>query len=539
MINRYLKYKKHLRCAAVYFITGFFLPVLLSACANKKNDNRLADSGLLQISDATPEIFFLLDSTMIGVITVAEGLEVPWEILWGPDNQIWLTEIKGVISKVDPATGKKKVLLEIPEVYHKRTYGLLGMALHPDMKENPYLYVDYTYATSDSLIFSKLVRYTCVNDKLIDPLVLLDSIPGATGHNGSRIKISPDYKIIMTTGDALVGNNAQDLSSLSGKVLRINLDGSIPEDNPDKNSYVLSYGHRNHQGLVYAANGKIYTTEHGTSHNDELNLIRKSGNYGWPHVEGMCDEDKEKAFCNTHHVTEPLIAWTPTIAPAGMDYYHHDYIPEWKNSLIAGMLKDCSIRVLRLSVHGEMVVSEDVLLKEQYGRIRDVCVSPSGEVFLATSNRDWNPNCGTDLKDDRILRLFKIRSSIAEKLMASAEGQELKISEAAETGKYSGKELYKKYCVACHQNNGEGLPGVFPPLAGTARIKGEKKDLINILLKGLSGPIEVNGIQYDQPMPAFEYLDDREIAAILSYIRTDFGMGASKILPREVAELRN
>ena len=190
----------------------------------------------------------------------------------------------------------------------------------------------------------------------------------------------------MTTGDASVQPNAQSTSSVSGKVLRFNLDGSIPADNPFAGSAVWSYGHRNQQGLV-VANGIMYASEHGPNQEDEVNIIEKKRNYGWPKVNGPCDENAEKSFCTANNVKEPI--WSSgsnTIAVCGLDYYNSNQIPEWKNSLLMCTLKDASLRVLTLSNDGLSLTNQYTFFKNRFGRIRDICVSPAGKVYLCTSN---------------------------------------------------------------------------------------------------------------------------------------------------------
>ncbi len=266
------------------------------------------------------EEYIKLKTTNLGVTTIASNLNVPWEIAWGPDDQIWFTEQSGTISKVNPINGKKKLLLTIPEVYRIRTLGLLGMAIYPD-KKKPYVFVDYTHKNKDSTVVSRLVRYTYTSDTLKDPLILLE-IPASTGHNGSRVAISPDGKVFWATGDAAKNPNAQDITSLNGKTLRLNMDGTIPADNPIPGSPVWSRGHRNIQGLVFTPDGILFSSEHGDATDDEINIIKESGNYGWRKVQGYCDLPEEKAYCDSTLIIEPTRAWTPTIAPSGIDYYH-------------------------------------------------------------------------------------------------------------------------------------------------------------------------------------------------------------------------
>ncbi len=207
----------------------------------------------------------------------------------------------------------------------------------------------------------------------------------------------------MTMGDAGRASSAQDLGSLSGKVLRVMLDGRPVPDNPF-GSLVYSYGHRNPQGIVFQPRtGDLYVAEHGPSDNDEVSRIVRGGNFGWPDVHGFCDGDTsgEEAFCASNVVEEPLEAWTPAIGISGADYYDGDLIPEWKGSLLVTSLTGETLYRLELSADGRRVVGREALYQREFGRLRDVLVGPGGEVYLATSNRDGRGNPAGD--DDRIL----------------------------------------------------------------------------------------------------------------------------------------
>jgi glucose/arabinose dehydrogenase/mono/diheme cytochrome c family protein len=477
---------------------------------------------------------FLVDSTEIGLSTIISNLEVPWEIAWGPDNWIWFTEQKGQISKVNPATGERKILLKIADVWHERTAGLLGMALHPNMKKFPYVVVDYTYR-QDTTILSRLVRYTAAGDTLINPVVLLE-IPGNTAHNGSRVTIGPDGKIFWATGDAVHSERAQDTKFLNGKILRLNIDGSIPKDNPIDKSAVWAFGYRNIQGLVYASNGVLYTSEHGDATDDEVNLITKGGNYGWPDVTGFYDTPAEQAYNRKKSIIEPLKAWTPTIAPAGITYYGSDAIPEWQNSLLLTTLKAQSLRILKLDRAGKTIISERIFFNKVLGRLRSVCVSPDGDVYIGTSNRDWNPPKDFPKKsDDRIVRVFRIKPG--DKLSPAYINLQQHMDSLGtpkEEIASGGELIYNQYCLSCHKQDGKGIAGTFPPLRGTKQVVGNKRELIRILLNGLSGPIKVNGKEYNQQMPAFNFLSDTEIAEVLTYIRSEFDNKAAAITANEV-----
>ena len=183
----------------------------------------------------------------------------------------------------------------------------------------------------------------------------------------------------------------------------MNLDGGVPEDNPFQGSYVWTWGHRNAQGLVISPSGLMYSSEHGPSNDDEVNIIEKGRNYGWPNVEGFCDEPTESQFCADSNVMEPIAAWTPTLAVAGTDFYHHAAIPEWQNSLLVTSLKASSLTALKLSADGRSVITEEIFFEDWFGRLRDICISPDGRVFLAVSNRDGRGSVHAG--DDRIVEI--------------------------------------------------------------------------------------------------------------------------------------
>ena len=334
--------------------------------------------------DAPGEPVALRDSVLVS------NLAYPWEILWGPDGFIWMTERGGKISRVDPATGTVTPLLTIAAVktHNNGEGGLLGMVLHPNFSANPYVYVAHNYYTSGTTAANykvKVVRYTYSANTLASPLVLVDSIQGNTNHNGCRLLITPDLKLFISTGDAENTANSQNATSINGKILRINLDGTVPADNPTPGSRIWCIGQRNPQGLVYA-NNILYSSMHGNTTDDEINIIEKGRNYGWPNVEGMCNTTAEQSFCTANNVKEPIQIWTPTIAPSGLDYYDKDAIPQWKNSLLLATLKNQRLMQLRLNSARTGVDSVAEFYNGKYGRMRDIAISPEGKVYICTSN---------------------------------------------------------------------------------------------------------------------------------------------------------
>lgn len=343
-----------------------FFIVLALACSENKSP---LQSNASSSTDATVRI-------------VKSGLNYPWEIIWH-NHEIWMTERDGKLSRLNIVTGKIDFSFMISEVEARNEGGLLGIALHPDFEHNGLLYVAYNYNNGGKHL-EKLVRFTFGNNTLSNPKVLVDGIIGSTNHNGSRLWIAGD-KIFMTTGDAFDTDISQPTNTLNGKILRINLDGSIPADNPFPNNRVWSYGHRNPQGLVMV-NNILYESEHGPDIEDEVNIIEKGRNYGWPEVKGPCDGD-EIQFCRSHNVKEPM--WSSgneTFAVCGLDYYNNDRIPEWKNSLLLLTLKNSSIRQLKLSSDGKSITETKTFFQNKWGRLRDLCISPDGKVYVCTSN---------------------------------------------------------------------------------------------------------------------------------------------------------
>jgi glucose/arabinose dehydrogenase/mono/diheme cytochrome c family protein len=473
-------------------------------------------------SSPSPAALTVLPTYQGDTTTIASNLDIPWEITWGPDNKIWITEQKGIISRVDPKTGAKEVILQLTDVLHYRTAGLLGLALHSDWKKYPYVYLNYNFKRNDKS-FSRLVRYTFQKDTLLSPKIILE-VDANNGHSGSRI-VFHDNHLFWATGDALSMTNSQDINSPNGKILRFNPDGSIPEDNPVKGNPYWAMGFRNIQGMTFSPTGQLYISEHGDANDDEISLITKGRNYGWPVVQGFAESEGEKSFKQANNTVDPMKAWTPTIGPAGIEYYNSNKIPAWKNSLLLVTLKGRSLRILKLSADGKKILEERTLFENQYGRIRDLCISPSGDVYISTSNRDWNPSPGFPIpKDDRIIRI-------------SGFNEETQKNSNPVISQTSPEVLYYNYCAACHKANGTGARGLFPPLAGSSLVKGEEMALIKKVLKGSSGSV-IDGVKYDAQMPSFAFLKDEDLATILKYIRSLNAADISGINAEKIKQLR-
>ena len=534
-----------------YFYYFLSIPVLV-ACKSDGQPN-------LSHQHETPHLILELDNTKLLVSEVTKNLDEPWEIAWGPDDHLWVTEHKGIVKRLNPTTGEIKDVLSIPDVYYSRTPGLLGMVLHPDFDSEPFVYVHYTYVDSSiteidhlgrsSNVRSKIVRYhyDFEKDTLTNPESILPNIPGSGHHNGSRLAVTADKKLIFANGDTGNRKDIHHKNALVVKLLRMNLDGSIPDDNPVKGSYFYSMGHRNQQGLV-AAKGKIYASEHGPNNDDEINLIRAGGDYGWPYVEGFCDKENELIYCDTVAVQEPLIAWTTTIAPAGLDFFDHPSIPEWQNSLMLTSLKGRSLQVFKLNESGEEIIDQKIYLQKQFGRYRDLCVSPSGEIFLITSNTDWHIERHSWMYDnvpaegnDRIIRISVLnpRQEFDNLPLITEDSAQIRLfTQERINFDIPGAGLYVQHCASCHLPSGQGISDYVPPLIDNEWVTNKNK-LIETTLMGMTGPIKVNGRDYDAVMPGFAVsLNDQEITEILNYIILTLNAQREPITVAEVSNIR-
>jgi glucose/arabinose dehydrogenase len=348
------------------------LMLLLSACSTipPPAETGARSSSIPSSGDAAP-------------IVIAEGLNIPWDIAFLPSGDLLVTERAGTLLRI----GADKKLFPINGVRHIGEGGLLGIALHPQFPTNHWIYV-YLTANEGGTVTNRVERYRFENDELTDRTDILTGIPGAIYHDGGRMAFGPDGDLYITTGDATREQNAQDTNSLAGKILRISDDGSIPSDNPFDNA-VYSYGHRNPQGLAWDDKEQLWSTEHGRSGVqsgfDELNLIEKGKNYGWPVIEGS--ETKEGMVSPVLH-SGASSTWAPASA------VYHD------GSIFFGGLRGEAL-------YEAMITGDTPELKthfeRMYGRIRTVIIGPEGDFYITTSNRDGR---GSPVKaDDRIIRI--------------------------------------------------------------------------------------------------------------------------------------
>lgn len=310
---------------------------------------------------------------------IAENLEVPWAI--EKHGEIfYVTERSGNIVKIaDKKVERQKVEFE-KELATTAEAGLLGFVLAPDFSESKLAYAYYTYI-DNSEQFNRIITLHLENDIWREKSLLLDNIPSGSYHHGGRIKIGPDGKLYVTAGDASEREIAQDLNSLGGKILRMNLDGSIPSDNPFPDSYVFSYGHRNPQGITWASNDAIYASEHGENANDEINRIEAGENYGWPIIEGHKEQE---------NLISPLFTSgnEETWAPSGMDYND--------GKLYVATLRGTAVLQFNLETNEQREIITG------RGRIRDVFIE-DGYLYFISNNHDGRGN--PQEKDDKLYQI--------------------------------------------------------------------------------------------------------------------------------------
>lgn len=394
-----------MRSKQIFFLIPTALILFWLAWWWKSQANTSSKSSLI---DSVPSLEEVLPSPspadseeiLYKVEPFVSELQVPWSFVFTSDSRVIVTERPGRIRVIEAGKLLPEPLRVFQEVSSKIEEGLMGMTLDPDYESNRFLYLCMAYETEAGELYDKVVRVKDMGNSLEEDKIIIDEIPAAAFHAGCRVDFGPDRKLYISTGDSTDTDLPQKLDSLAGKILRINSDGTFPADNPFPNSAVFSYGHRNPQGFDWhPVSGSLIATEHGPSGNDgpgggdEVNLIEAGHNYGWPEVSHQ--ETKTG-------MVDPLVVFTPAVAPASGMFYSGDVFPQLKNTFLFGMLRGEGIMQV---VFDEMdqVVTYKKLSEVEVGRVRDIVEGPDGYIYFTTSNRDGRGKPRSS--DDQIYRL--------------------------------------------------------------------------------------------------------------------------------------
>ncbi len=335
----------------------------------------------LSASTPAPEPAPTGTATISSAADAVTGLAAPWSVAVLPDGTALVSQRNdGTVLHLVPdgAGWAKRPAGTVPDVRHNNEGGLLGLAVAPGG--------DSVYAMFTTAGDNRVVRMSWDGSALGAPSPVLTGIPAAGNHNGGRLAFGPDGMLYISTGDASDSSRAQDPSSLAGKILRVQPDGAVPADNPFPGSPVYSLGHRNVQGLAFDDDGRLWASEFGSKDVDEINLIQPGANYGWPQVEGTG---------SAAGMTNPVVVWSPTsvASPSGIAYAQGSL---WVASLVGRTL-------YQVPLSGASAAEPIAHFVGEYGRLRDVVVSPTGSLWLVTNNTDGrgSPRSG----DDRIIEL--------------------------------------------------------------------------------------------------------------------------------------
>ncbi len=339
---------------------------------------------------------FTSDHYRFRAVIIADGLRHPWGMAFLPDGNILVTEKPGQLRLVENGGVNPLPIRGLPEIREIGQGGLLDVALHPRFEQNRWVYLTFAGKGADGY-GTEVIRGRLDGMELKDIKTIFTALPKTGGgrHFGSRLLFAPDGTLFITLGDRGEMDLAQDLSLHAGSLIRVNEDGTAPEDNPFRNtknarpeSYTL--GNRNMQGIaLQPGTGLIWTHEHGPQGGDEVNIMAAGANYGWPVITyGVNYGTGTKIGEGTHKdgMVQPVHVWVPSIAPSGMVFYTGDVFPEWKGDLFVGSLKFGEL--VRLDIRETEVVGEERLINGRLGRIRDVRQGPDGALYLLTDERN-------------------------------------------------------------------------------------------------------------------------------------------------------
>lgn len=382
-----------------YFL--FFL--VLSSCSF--DENKPSEAEIKPASIKGMEIIETENIKKIADFEIQEvvgGLEVPWDMVFTSEERMLITERPGRVRILENGILKVNPMHVFSDVSTSGEEGLMSMALDPNYVLNKWIYISWAYE-KDNAMAVRVSRFTDTGEKLEQPFIVIEDLPAARYHAGCRLAFGPDGKLYITVGDAFNKNDAQKLTSLAGKILRLNKDGTIPSDNPYPDSPIWSYGHRNPQGIAWhPETGEFYETEHGPSvidgpaGGDEVNHVIMGSNYGWP----LVSHDKK-----SEGTIPPIVNFTPAQPPGSLLIYSGKIFPQFKNHLFFGSLGGQGLIRLELEENNPDKIRYWEKMKEvNLGRIRNVMEGPEGFIYFSTSNHDGRGNPAK--KDDRIFRII-------------------------------------------------------------------------------------------------------------------------------------
>jgi len=343
--------------------------------------------------------FTTSDGIRLGVQTIVSNVEVPWSLAFAPDGRLFFTERPGRVRVVQADQLVAAPALVLSDVRAVGEGGLLGITLHPQFASNHFVYLLYTTTGAAGGLVNRLARYREVNNTLADRAVLLERMAASSIHNGGRIHFGPDGMLYLSMGDASDTSLPQSLSSLNGKILRLDENGLPAAGNPFS-SEIWTWGHRNPQGFDWnPATGDLWATEHGNVGNDEINRLQRGRNYGWPIIEGAATRPDMET---------PVQFFAPSIAPSGASFYPSTRIAALRGNFFFGALVGTHIRRVVLDPNDPTrIASTERWLDGQFGRIRDIIVGPDGFLYFCTNNRDGRGN--PSATDDRIARIVPVQ----------------------------------------------------------------------------------------------------------------------------------
>jgi aldose sugar dehydrogenase len=345
----------------------------------------------------------VFDQDSFELAEIARDLYVPWSLVFTASNRMLVSERNGYIRQIVDGNLLPEPVFYFDEVASEGEGGLMGLAVHPEYEQNSYIYAMLSYWQNGDM-WIKVERLRDDGTMLVRDTVIIDTVRAAFNHDGGRIHFGPDGKLYISTGDASNGDLSQELTALEGKMLRLNDDGTIPDDNPISDSPIFSLGHRNSQGFDWhPQSGRLYATEHGPSGfdgppgGDEINHISAGANYGWPGL----SHDQQADWA-----VSPLITFTPAIAPSGARFYQGALFPALQDHLLVAGLRGAGLYELVIDdANRPSISSWRKIPGIEIGRIRDVAIDDKGQIYLLTSNRDGRGT--TNEGDDKV---YLIRS---------------------------------------------------------------------------------------------------------------------------------